>query len=117
MVVGLPIVTIILFVAIMHSGGYLKMSQGENENISELVQVLIHDVNDENWEAANDHIDRLSELWKKTVKRIQFGSEKDGINAFSINVARLRGTIIAKDKGGSLSELYEAYTHWEGLGK
>ena len=117
LVIGLPVCAIIFFVVIMLSGSYLKMSLGENDNIPELVQVLIKNVNSEKWEEANHNTDKLSEAWSKIVRRVQFSSERDEINAFAVNVARLRGAIMAKDKATSLSEIYEAYEHWKALGK
>ena len=53
----------------------------------------------------------------KGYKGIQFSSERDEINAFTMNVARLRGAIRAQDKAISLSELSEAFEHWKQLGK
>lgn len=116
LVVSIPIGALIFFVLIMQSGNYLKMSIGNNDNISEIVQVLINNVNDEKWEEANNNTDKLSEAWNKIVRRVQFSSERDEINAFAMNVARLRGAIMAEDKVNSLLELYEAYEHWNELG-
>lgn len=117
LVICLPIGTIIFFVLIMLSGSYLKMPIGKDDSITDLVQVLINNVNNEEWEEANYNTDKLSEAWDKIVRRVQFSAERDEINDFAVNVERLRGAIMAKDKGASLSELYEAHEHWRGLGK
>lgn len=68
----------------------------------------------ENWEAAN-RTDNLAIVWNKVVKRVQFSSERNEINAFSTNLARLRGAINAKDKSNVLIELSEAYDHGTSL--
>jgi hypothetical protein len=115
-VISIPIVTLVLFVLIMLSGGYLKKPMGGNDNIPELVQILIDNVNDENWVEAKNNTDKLSEAWSRIVRRVQFSSERDEINGFSMNVARLRGAIMAKNKANSLSVLFEAYEHWKELG-
>src|SRR5665647_3438864 len=98
MVIALPIVTLVLFVMVMLSGNILKQSLGKDDNIPQSIQTIIQDVNHENWEAANQNTDNLNRVWDKVVTRVQFSSERDEINAFSINIARLRGAIQAKDK-------------------
>jgi hypothetical protein len=116
-VITIPIVAMVLFILIMLSGNVLKKPLGNNDNIPEAIQLVIQTVKDEKWEEASNNTEQLSETWKKIVNRVQFSSERDEINAFSMNLARLRGAIIAKDKSGALMELSEAYEHWDELGK
>lgn len=115
-VVALPIFSLVVFILVMQSGAYFKYSIGKDDNVVALVQLLINNVNDENWKDASVNIDKLSKAWDKVVGRVQYSAERDEINAFSMNVARLRGAIIAKNKANALSELYEAYEHWRELG-
>ena len=115
LVISIPIVTLILFVLIMFSGNILKHPLGKDDNIPESIQLIIQDIDSENWEEANNKTETLSNTWEKIVKRIQFSSERDEINSFSTNIARIRGTIMAKDKSGSFAELNEAYDHWKEL--
>ncbi|AOR23710.1 DUF4363 family protein [Clostridium taeniosporum] len=117
LVITIPIVTLIFFVAIMLSGGILKKSLVENHNIPESIQLIVQDVESENWENASDKVKLLSDTWEKIVKRIQFSSERDEINSFEASIARLTGAIMARDKSASLIELNEAYKHWDGLAK
>lgn len=116
LVISIPIITLTLFIVIMLSGNYLKKPLGETDNIPDLVQVLIYNINDEKWEDAKNNTDKLSEAWDRIVRRVQFSSERDEINGFSMNVARLRGSIMAKNKANSLAALFEAYEHWKELG-
>lgn len=117
LVVSIPIFSLIVFVLVMLSGNILKKSFGKNDNIPEAIQTVIQDVQSENWENAKENTKNLSDTWKTIVKRVQFSSERDEINSFDSNIARLNGALIAKDKSSSLIELNEAYEHWEGLGK
>lgn len=116
LVISIPIVTLALFVVIMLSGNYLKKPLGATDNIPQLVQTLTNNIDDEKWEEAENNTDKLSEAWDRIVKRVQVSSERDEINGFSMNVARLRGSIMAKDKAVSLSALFEAFEHWKELG-
>jgi hypothetical protein len=116
LVISIPILTLALFVVIMLSGNYLKKPLDETDNIPELIQILINNIDDEKWEEAKKNTDKLSDAWDRIVKRVQISSERDEINGFSMNVARLRGSIMAKNKANSLSVLFEAYEHWKELG-
>ncbi|BCZ49113.1 hypothetical protein psyc5s11_51800 [Clostridium gelidum] len=117
LVITIPIVTLAFFVLIMLSSSILKGSLGKDDNIPESIELIIQDVESENWESASDKTENLSNVWEKVVKRIQFSSERDEINSFDTSIARLRGAIMAKDKSSSFMQLNEAYEHWEGLGK
>lgn len=117
LVITIPIVTLTLFVLIMLSSSLLKKSLGKDGNITESIQLIIQDVESENWEDASNKIDNLSNVWKIVAKKIQFSSERDELNSFDVSIARLRGAIMAEDKSASFMELNEAYEHWEGFGK
>lgn len=117
LVIAIPIVTLILFILVMLSGDLLKQSLGKDDNIPQSIETVIQDVNNEDWAAASKNTEQLSESWEKIIKRVQFSSERNEINDLSKSIARLRGAIIAQDKSSGLSELYEAYEHWKGLGK
>ncbi|GAA0077459.1 DUF4363 family protein [Clostridium sp. CTA-5] len=117
LVITTPIVTLILFVVIMLSSSILKKSLKNEVSIPESIQLIIQDVESDNWEGANDKTEELAKTWGKIVKRIQFSSERDEINSFQSSIARLDGAIMAKDKSSSLIQLKEAYDHWDGLGK
>lgn len=117
LVITIPIVTLAIFILIMLSGGILKKPISNDDSVPDSIHQIIYEVESENWKDAEIKTDQLSALWKKIVRRVQFSSERDEINAFSSNIARLRGTIHARDKSGSFAELYEAYEHWDQLGK
>ncbi|MFL0168729.1 MULTISPECIES: DUF4363 family protein [Clostridium] len=117
LIVTIPIVSIVIFVLIMLSGSILKKPLTKDDNIPESIQLIIQDVESEDWEGASEKTDHLSNAWKKVVKRVQFSSERDEINSFDASIAHLRGAIMAKDKSGSFISLNEAYEHWDGLGR
>lgn len=117
LIVSIPIAALSFFILIMLSGNFLKKPLGKDDNIPEAIQIVMNNVNEERWEEAANNTDRLSRVWKKIVNRVQFSSERDEINSLTMNIARLRGAIMAKDKAGSFSELEEAREHWRELGK
>jgi hypothetical protein len=115
--VAIPIVSIGLFILIMLSDNYLKKPITNNDDIPSSINSIIKDIENDDWSEASSKIDQLSASWQKAVKRVQFSAEKDEINSLDVNIARLRGAIMAKDKSSALIELNEAYEHWENLGK
>lgn len=117
LVIAIPIITLIIFVLIMLSGDFLKRPLGKDDNIPATIEQVISNINKEDWEEAAENTDKLSTAWNKVVRRVQFSSERDEINAFTMNLARLRGSIMAKHKANALSELSEALEHWRELGK
>ncbi len=117
MVIAVPIATIVLFILIMISGDFLKKPIGGDDNVPQSIENVIQDIDGEKWDDADKKTEQLQKVWNKVVARVQFSSERDEINAFGSNLARLRGAIMAKDKPGALMELKEAYDHWDELGK
>jgi len=117
LVIAIPIVALVFFILVMLSGDILKQSLGKDDNIPQSIETVIQDVSRENWEEAHQNTDDLERVWNKVVTRVQFSSERNEINAFSTNIARLKGALQAQDKSIALTELNEAYEHWKDLGK
>lgn len=116
MVAAIPVATLIIFVLVMLSGNFLKKPLSGDDDVPGSIEKAIRSVNNGNWEEAGTAAEQLQRAWDKVVSRVQFSSERDEINALSMNLARLQGAIIAKDKSDALMELKEAYEHWEELG-
>lgn len=114
---AIPIAALILFVIIMQSGNILKKPIGKNDNIPQSINDMIEVVSNDSWEEADNALKSLVEAWDKVLTRVQFSSERDEINKFNTCLARLQGAVKAEDKSNALMELYEAYNHWEDLGK
>ena len=117
MVISIPIFAIAIFILIMQSGSFLKYSLGGEDNIPQMIEEIIQDISKGHWEAANNKTYDLRKAWDKIVSRVQFSSERDEINDFTVSIARLEGTILAQDKSSAFMELKEAYEHWKDLGK
>lgn len=115
LVVAIPLATIILFLAVMLSGNYLKQPLGENDDIPGLIDALIKDIQDEKWEIVSQKAEELNQAWRKVVFRVQFSAERNEINNFNIALARLQGAILEKDRLSAIIELKEAYEHWSQL--
>lgn len=117
MIIAIPIATLVLFILIMLSGDILKQPLVGGDNVPQSIETVVYAISHENWEAADEATENLNRVWDKVVTRVQFSAERNEIDDLTINIARLRGSIQAKDKASGLMELSEAYEHWENLGK
>ncbi|NLZ51688.1 MAG: DUF4363 family protein [Thermoanaerobacteraceae bacterium] len=114
----IPIVTLAIFFAIMNGGLILKNSIGEpDHHFIKYYNDIKAYINDEQWEQAIAHSQKLEDAWRKKIPWIQFSVERDQINGIDVALARLTGYLEARDKAGALAELYEAKRHWDDLGR
>lgn len=117
MVIALPLFAIVLFILVMLSGDFFKKPLGNDDDIPKTIEELLQIVQSEKWDEAGIKAKELDKIWKKIVNRVQFSSERDEINFFSMSIARLEGAILVKDKANAVMELKEAYEHWDQLGQ
>lgn len=113
----IPIITLILFVVIMLSGEYLKKPRNPSEDVIGFAKQAITHVISENWNETNKDLDNLENAWKKISPRIQFGVEIGEIYNINMNIAKIKGPVLAKDKSSTLALLYEIMKNWDELTK
>jgi len=115
-VYALPIFILIVSVAVMTSGYFLKKPFSEDDRLVESIQQLEKDVKDKNWGQAKEHAEYANKAWHKIVNRIQFSSERDYLIEINTALARIRGGVEAKDDKGIMEEIYLFYDLWKFLG-
>ncbi|MDT8900706.1 hypothetical protein [Anaeroselena agilis] len=114
---AVPVVVLVLFVAVMQSGLYLKLPTGEDDDVPRYIQKIAADVGADDWDAARQDVEKLDKAHRILTKRIQFSVERDDIQGLGLSIARAKGMIEARDKAGTLSQMYEAYAYWNDFGK
>ncbi|MDR6717447.1 MULTISPECIES: DUF4363 family protein [Paenibacillus] len=112
----LPIFLILLFVAIMASGTYLKKPFGTQDRLLESVQTLEKQVEGKQWTAAKSQIEYAMQAWEKIVDRIQFSVERETIYDILGTLARIKGGVAAEDDKAIMEEIYYFYVLWDNLG-
>lgn len=117
MVIAIPILSLLLFIAIMISARYLKMPIGSENSVPDSIEEIIDIIKNEQWEEAETKAKELRDNWERIVKRIQFGAEHEEISQLNINLARLEGAIIAQDQSNAIIELKEAFENWNRIGE
>jgi hypothetical protein len=112
----LPIFLILLFVAIMASGSFLKKPFGTEDRLLESVQTLEKHVEGKQWTAAKSQIDYAMQAWERIVDRIQFSVERETIYDILGTLARIKGGVEAEDDKAIMEEIYYFYVLWDNLG-
>jgi hypothetical protein len=116
-VIFTPIAIIAISMIIMLSGPFLKKPWGEWDNVPKHIDITTKAILSDDWILAEQNEGKLEADWKAVIKRIQFSGERDEINALSVSIARLKASIIVRDKVSALMELSETGEHWEDLCK
>jgi hypothetical protein len=116
MIIIIPSLILILSVAIMAGGTFLKQPFGEDDRIYEGMKSLEKDVKTKNWKQAKHHLDYSQKAWEKIVNRIQFSAEREYMLEISGALSRIKGGIEAEDDKAILEEIYFFYSLWEDLG-
>ncbi|GAA0727513.1 DUF4363 family protein [Clostridium malenominatum] len=114
---AIPIIILLVFIVVMLSGNYLKRPLSKEDNLPQAIQIVMKNVSENRWEEASKNTEALGHIWTRIIKRVQYSSERDEINALSTNIARLNGAILSRDKSSALIELSEAHEHWVNLGR
>ncbi|OMF61381.1 DUF4363 family protein [Paenibacillus sp. FSL R5-0766] len=113
----LPIFLILLFVAIMAGGTYLKKPFGTQDRLLESVQKLEKHVESKQWTAAKSQVEYAMKAWDQIVNRIQYSVEREMIYDILGVLARIKGGIAAEDDQAIMEEIYYFYVLWDELGK
>lgn len=116
-VILIPIAILAISILLMLSSPFLKKPRGEGDDVPKCMDKVTKAITLDNWTLAKQNTSELETAWKTVVKRVQFSSERDEINALSVSIARLKAAIASKDKTSSLIELSEVGQHWNDLGK
>lgn len=117
LIFSLPIITLIFFFFIMTSANFLKQPTGEDDNLLKIIDEIKIDVNNGDWNSAENKNKSLYDAWQKICKRVQFSAERNELKDGDVSIARINGYIEARDKSGVLSELSELKEHWVDIGK
>jgi uncharacterized protein YfkK (UPF0435 family) len=111
-----PAIILLVSIGIMTTGGVLKQPFGETDDVIKYINHIESNVKENKWEEAEENMGKLTDAWNKVKKRIQFSVERNELNDFTRNLARLKGAIIGRDTNGiwiELSAIKEDWNHLE----
>lgn len=114
---AVPILILLIFMLIMHSGLFLKEPLNQTDDFADYLDAVQDHVMAEQWAQAAANLRHLKNAWRQIINRVQFSVEKDEITRLSANLARMGGAITAQDQGGAMVEIGEAREFWYELGR
>lgn len=111
----LPIILLLIFIAIMISGKYIKKPFGKNDDVMAYIDRLKEQIAMENWHDVQKTMDKLYTAWDKVKFRTQFCMEKSKIQMFEEYLSHLEGTIKVEDSKLALIDLEVLTKTWDTL--
>ena len=108
---------IILFVAIMGSGLFLKEPLTKNDDVMERLELVEKSIDHKEWDKAEGQLTEGFKAWSKIKNRIQFSVEREFIVHMEHEFGTLRGAIKAQDEDNSIISIENMREIWENLGK
>jgi hypothetical protein len=111
----LPIVTLIIFIIIMTTGGIVKKPLNPDEDVVAYILAIRDNVVQEKWDVASENMRKLEDAWDKIRFRIQFSVEGTRIYQFEGGLARLKGAIKSKSQTISTVEVEAILSEWDKL--
>ena len=111
----LPIFLLVLFVAIMATGSFLK-TIWYTGSLARIRTNLGKASGEKQWTEAKSQIEYALQAWDRVVNRIQFSVERETIYDILGTLARIRGGVAAEDDQAIMEEIYYFYVLWENLG-
>ncbi len=107
-----PVLLLIIFIFIMNSSDFVK-----DDNINKYINLLNNKLINEQWDNTEIYFLKLENTWEKNVNLLQFSVERSEIRNISSAIARLQGSLTAKDKSEALIELSNIEHIWNQLGE
>lgn len=108
---------LVIFIVIMNSGGMMKKSFSNLDDVEDLITELDDDIIKGNWAKGLEDIDKLKLAWNKVEKRVQFSVERVDLEGISLSIARLKGSIRSENQDESFIGLEELKSYWYHLEK
>ncbi len=105
------------FALFLASGGWLKEPLGKHDRVKEAVRQTELAIEQKDWDEASRSLHKAEKAWDTVANRIQFSVERQYMYDIGITLARLKGSIKAKDRAGALAETETFYLLWKELGK
>lgn len=112
----IPILFLIISIAIIESGFYVK-NIGKGKEIPEILNTMETNIENDEWDTATQKAEKLREIFKTQSRLIQFSVERDEIFQFIFNLALLEGYLKTKDHSNCIAQIHILSEYWKEFGK
>lgn len=99
------LVPVVLFALLLNTGTVLKRPMGRNDRVEAGLHAVEEAVLKEQWATADREWDRVQASSIKVGRRIEIAAERDQLQDFYEELARLRGSIQAHERGSALEHI------------
>jgi hypothetical protein len=99
------ILPLLLFTFLLNTGPLLKRPMGRNDHLAESLHVVQLAVGAERWDDAGMAWQQAHVAMESISRRIEIATERDELQDFYEELARLRGSIEAHERGPALTHL------------
>jgi len=114
-IITIVILTLLISIAIMTSGYFIKRSTLGIDFINSL-NIVEDSIQKKEWEKANYEIINIQNKWNKLVNYMQFSVEREAIWKIDEGIAVVEGAIKVNDDNQALISINELKLIWEYLG-
>lgn len=111
------ITMLVVFITIMSSGFILKRSFTESDDVIKQINLVEASINKQDWEQADNQLEKGFNAWEKVKNRIQFSVERDFLEKIDNELATLKGAIKAKDEKILIISIEKIKKIWNQLGR
>ncbi|GEM_PF-6419476 len=114
-IITIVILTLLISIAIMTSGYFIKRSTLGIDFINSL-NIVEDSIQKKEWQKANYEIINIQNKWNKLVNYMQFSVEREAIWKIDEGIAVVEGAIKVNDDNQALISINELKLIWEYLG-
>lgn len=114
--IGLPVVIVVATVLLFNTGGLLKRSFGDGDDVAGGLNQLLSLAQQRDWDRAHATAEDLSRAWQRVRGRIYLTSTADEIEWFDLELAGLRGALDTGDEAQASIAVRRLLALWEDLG-
>jgi len=101
----IPLFTLVVFLIILSSVGYLKNHTEEGKQIPKSIDQIESQIQNESWDDAISETKNLNSHWNTLTTKIEISTTEDDIKQFSRALARMEGYLKGKEQGSALAEI------------
>ncbi|MDO7788707.1 DUF4363 family protein [Desulforamulus aquiferis] len=109
---GTVILTMLIFIAALNSGAYLKKPLHPGEDVMAYLAELEANIKANDWQEAEQNYASLVPAWQSIKIRIAFSSEQDQIQHFDDRLEQLGASISIKDQVTSVRDIAVLKKHF-----
>lgn len=112
-----PLMLIVLSGLALGSTGYMKKPREDRDDFAYHLETILPSISEEEWDLAKKQLDATREAWWIVESRLQLSCQSDELREVATALARLEGTILAKDNKAAIAAWVGVLEQWDQIGR